>query len=79
MIPGFIRGVTIALSAIAVTALPAHAEQVKKRDTIKSLEKKEIEVRKGKVIQGSSSLARENYRAFLDLVTGDPELRAKHR
>ena len=77
MSPGFIRGITIALFAIAVTALPAHADQVKKKDTIKSLEKKKIEVRKGKVIQGSSSLARENYRAFLDLATGDPELRAE--
>ena len=77
MISGAFRCISIALSVIALCVLPVRAEQVKKEDTIKSLEKKEIEVRKGNVIQGSSSLARENYRAFLDLATDDPELRAE--
>jgi TolA-binding protein len=70
-------GVTIALSALVLTVTPVDAARVKDEDTIKSLEKKEIEIRRGSVIQGSSGLARENYRAFLDLVSDDPELRAE--
>ncbi len=50
---------------------------IKKRDTIKSLEKKTIEVRPGKVIVNSTDLARENYEAFLELVSDDPDLRAE--
>ncbi len=57
-------------------ALPVTAD-VKKEDTIKSLEKKHVPIRRGKVIVGSSDLARDSYRAFLDLVTDDPELRAE--
>ncbi|MDJ0757971.1 MAG: tetratricopeptide repeat protein [Woeseiaceae bacterium] len=54
----------------------AHAD-VKKKDTIASLEKKSVEVRPGKVIVRSSDLARDSYRAFLDLVSDDPILRAE--
>ncbi len=50
---------------------------VKKRDTIKSLEKKTYEARPGKVIVNSTEMARENYEAFLDLVSDDPDLRAE--
>ena len=50
---------------------------VKKSDTIKSLEKKDVEIRSGNVIINSTDLARDNYRAFLDLVTDDPELRSE--
>ena len=50
---------------------------IKKRDTIKSLEKKKYEVRPGKVIVNSTDLARENYEAFLELVSDDPDLRAE--
>jgi TolA-binding protein len=50
---------------------------VKERDTIKSLEKKTYEVRPGKVIVNSTDLARDNYEAFLDLVSDDPDLRAE--
>ena len=50
---------------------------VKKRDTIKSLEKKTYEVRPGKIIVNSTEMARENYEAFLDLVSDDPDLRAE--
>ena len=57
-------------------AAPADA-RVKEEDTIKSLEDKTVEVRPGKVILGSSELARESYRDFLDLVSDDPELRAE--
>ena len=55
----------------------ADADKVKERDTIKSLERQHVEVRPGKVILNSSNLARDNYRAFLDLVTDDPELRSE--
>ena len=55
----------------------ADAEKVKETDTIKSLERQHVEVRPGKVILNSSNLARDNYRAFLDLVTDDPELRSE--
>ncbi len=57
-------------------AVVAHAD-VKKKDTIASLEKKSVEVRPGKVIVRSSDLARDSYRAFLDLVSDDPILRAE--
>ena len=62
---------------LVVAVAPASAARVKEKDTIKSLENKEIDIRRGKVILGSSDLARENYRAFLDLVSDDPELRAE--
>ena len=51
--------------------------RVKESDTIKSLEEKTVEVRPGKIVLDSSQLARESYRDFLDLVSGDPELRAE--
>jgi TolA-binding protein len=62
---------------VAIPAVPAGAARPKDKDTIKSLEDKQVDVRTGSTIQGSSSLARENYRAFLDLVSDDPELRAE--
>ncbi len=58
-------------------ALPVLAEKVKKRDTIESLEGKTVEVRTGGVILDSSDKARDNYRAFLDLVSNDAELSAE--
>ncbi len=57
-------------------ATTANAD-VKKSESIKSLENKTVEVRPGKVIIQSLGLARENYRQFLDLVSDDPELRAE--
>jgi TolA-binding protein len=67
---------TIALIFVAMLS-SAQADNIKKRDTIASLEDKEVEIRTGKVIVGSTDLARDNYRAFLDLVSEDPELRAE--
>ncbi len=58
-------------------SMTAFAEKVKKRDTIASLEDKTVDVRPGRVILNSSDQARDNYRAFLDLVSNDPELRAE--
>ena len=67
----------VALLLASMAVVPADAAGVKKKDTIKSLEKKEVQLRRGKVIVESSDLARENYRAFLDLVSDDAELRAE--
>ncbi|NOR67377.1 MAG: hypothetical protein GQ528_08475, partial [Woeseiaceae bacterium] len=44
---------------------------VNKRDTIKSLEGKTYDVRPGRVIVNSTAMARDNYKAFLDLVSDD--------
>ncbi|MFQ6005414.1 MAG: tol-pal system YbgF family protein [Woeseia sp.] len=62
--------------AIALLATAADAG-VKKGDTIKSLENKSYEVRPGRLIVNSTEMARDNYRAFLNLVSDDPELRAE--
>ncbi len=70
------RHLSCLLIALVVAAAPADA-RVKEKDTIKSLEKKTVEVRPGKIILDSSALARESYRDFLDLVSDDPELRAE--
>jgi len=68
----------IVLVAIAIAvAAPAGADKVRKRDTIANLEGKSVEVRPGTVIVDSSEKARDNYRAFLNLVSGDPELQAE--
>jgi len=65
----------IVLIALAMS-MPVFA-QVKERDTIKSLENQTFEVRPGKLIVNSTDKARDSYRAFLDLVSDDPELRAE--
>lgn len=61
---------------LLMMAPQVHAE-VKKADTIESLEGKEVEIRPGKVIVHSSELARDNYKAFLELAVDDPEQRAE--
>ena len=66
-------GLVISMSLIA----PATAAAVKKKDTIASLDKKTVEIRPGNVITNSTDKARDNYRAFLDLVSDDPQLRAE--
>lgn len=63
--------------AVAFAASDASARKVQDKDTIKSLERQHVEIRPGNVIVNSSDLARDNYRAFLDLVSDDPELRAE--
>ena len=67
----------LTLLALVLIGASAHADNIKKRDTIASLEDKDVEIRTGKVIVGSTELARDNYRAFLDLVSDDPELRSE--
>lgn len=76
MISRFAVGALTIVGCLAM-AMPASAEKVKKRDTIESLEDKTVEIRTGRVIVDSSDKARDNYRAFLDLVSNDPELRAE--
>ena len=61
----------------AALLAPQADARVKEEDTIKSLEDKTVELRKGKMVFGSSELARQSYRDFLDLVSEDPELRAE--
>lgn len=65
------------VSVVVLAHAAAAAAPVKDKDTIKSLEEQTVEVRPGKLIVNSSDKARENYRAFLDLVSDDPELRAE--
>jgi TolA-binding protein len=67
----------LTLLALALIGASAQADNIKKRDTIASLEGKDVEIRTGKVIVGSTDLARDNYRAFLDLVSDDPDLRSE--
>jgi len=62
---------------LSSAAPPALAGKGKDEKTIGSLERQQISIRPGKVILNSSDLARDNYRAFLDLVSDDPELRAE--
>ena len=68
------RSLTLLLLALAALA---QADDVKKRDTLASLEDKQVEIRKGNVIVGSTDRARDQYRSFLELASDDPELRAE--
>ena len=68
--------VSVVCSVVLLLASTTFAD-VKERDTIKSLEKKTVALRPGKTIAHSFDLARENYRAFLDLVSDDSDLRAE--
>ncbi len=70
-----IVGVSVVTAFVLTTSL-AHAD-VKKTDTIESLEGKSVQIRPGNVIVNSTDLARDSYRAFLDLISDDPELRAE--
>ena len=65
------------LISVCVLLSSLASAEVKKRDTIKSLEKKDVEIQSGNVIINSTDLARDNYRAFLDLVSDDADLRAE--
>ena len=70
-------GLLLVVAAAVLVGNDARADRVSKSDTIKSLEGRSVEVRPGRVIRQSTDLARDNYRAFLDLVSDDPELRAE--
>ncbi|NOX69874.1 MAG: tetratricopeptide repeat protein [Gammaproteobacteria bacterium] len=64
-------------AVLSIACIPQAMAAVDKKDTIKSLERKTFEVRPGRLIVNSTDKARDNYRAFLDLVSDDPELRAE--
>ncbi|MDZ7767639.1 MAG: tetratricopeptide repeat protein [Woeseiaceae bacterium] len=71
---GVTRRSLLTLLAVLCAAGPLVA---KEPETIRSLEKQKVELRPGRTIAGSNDKARDNYRAFLDLVSDDPELRAE--
>ena len=64
------------LLLFSLAAVNAQAD-VKKSETIESLEDKTVDIRPGKAIIHSTDLARENYKAFLELSTDDPAQRAE--
>jgi len=66
-----------AILFMLVALLTARADEIRERDTIASLEDKQVEIRTGDRMVGSSDLARDQYRAFLELVSEDPDLRAE--
>jgi TolA-binding protein len=70
-------GKFVLLAMTLIWASSAVADKIKKRDTIASLEGKSVDIRRGSIIVNSTDKARDNYRAFLDLVSDDPELRAE--
>ena len=72
-----LRSSLVSIALFSVFFAPHADARVKEEDTIKSLEEKTVEVRPGNLSLDSSSAARESYRDFLDLVSGDPELRAE--
>ncbi len=72
-----LRKSTMTVAGVAMLFTAAVHADVKKADTIQSLEKETVEVRPGNVIINSSDLARDNYREFLDLVGDDPSLSAE--
>ena len=71
------RKATMTVAGVAMLLTGVAYADVKKADTIESLEKETVEIRPGNVIINSSDLARDNYREFLDLVTDDPSLSAE--
>ncbi len=71
-------GTVLATIAAAVTlSASAETEKWHAKDTIESLESRRVEIDPGGSIPNSAALARDNYRAFLDLVSDDPDLRAE--
>ena len=69
--------IRIVLLILLLVIAPVAGADLKKRDTIESLEKKDVAIRSGSVILNSTDLARDSYREFLELVSDDPELRAE--
>ncbi len=72
-----LRKSTVTIAGAALLFATVAGADVRKKDTIKSLEKETVEIRPGKDIRNSSGLARDNYREFLDLVADDPSLSAE--
>jgi TolA-binding protein len=68
---------TFLLVAASLMASPLALADDKKDKTIESLEDKTVEIRPGNVIIHSTDLARDNYKAFLEMSTEDPDQRAE--
>lgn len=66
----------VTVTAVALL-LPPAAVLAQDAPTIRDLGNRSYPVRPGRDIRNSNSKARDNYRAFLDLVSDDPELRAE--
>jgi TolA-binding protein len=73
----FLKTILNVAALLMLLSAPAQAQQLREEDTIKSLDGKQPELRKGKLILDNSTLARDNYRAFLDLISDDSELRSE--
>jgi TolA-binding protein len=73
------RSISIFVVVAVAVLLPTNAlaDKVKKEDTIASLDGKTVPLKSPQSIVDSTDLARDNYRAFLDLVSDDPEQRAE--
>ena len=70
--------VCVLLAVAAWLCAAADAKSPRKaHDTIGSLDRRTVEVRPGRTIANSAELARDNYRAFLDLIASDPALRTE--
>jgi len=67
----------ILIATGCLLATHAAADKIKEKDTIASLDGGYVELKPGGEIIGSADLARDNYRAFLDLASADPQLRAE--
>jgi TolA-binding protein len=67
----------LTLLTLCLMATYALADDDSKGDTLASLEDKEVDVREGNVISGSTDRARNQYRSFLEISSDDPELRAE--
>jgi TolA-binding protein len=68
----------LTVGLILATAATFAAEQKSKdAQTIKDLNGRRVDVKAGQPAPGGSDKAMENYRAFLDLESGDPALRAE--
>ena len=72
-----LRTIALIAALIAVSTGSRAVADVKKEETIESLANKTYQVRPGKLIVNSTDKARDSYKAFLDLVSDDPELRAE--
>ncbi len=74
----FYAPLLFAVAGLLLAPAPAAADRDRKDEpTIRDLGNGRYKVRPGRVIERSNDKARDNYRAFLDLVGDDPELRAE--
>ena len=75
MISGIAR-ISLAITLCAFV-FDAQAQRVKEEDTIASLDGQIIELKRHQSVISSTDLARDNYRAFLEVMSEDPVQRAE--